>query len=56
MKTNKQPEPKEHFQQHNKVIGVPKKKRKKKKISKRGWAKYIRENNEENVDIYNVDK
>ena len=26
------------------------------KISKRGWAKYIRENNEENVDIYNVDK
>ena len=38
MKTNKQPEPKEPFQQHNKVIGVPKKK---KKIIERGWAKKI---------------
>ena len=53
MKTNKQPEPKEPFQQHNKVIGVPKKKKENnwERMGKKNW-----ENNEENVDIYNVDK
>lgn len=37
MKTNKEPEPKELFQQHHKEIGVLKIK----KRSKRGWAKKI---------------
>ena len=53
MKTNKQPEPKQLFQQHHKEIGVLKIK-KRKEVREDGQKNW--ENNEENVDIYNVDK
>ena len=41
MKTNKQPEPKEPFQQHHKEIGVLKKKEKKRKEVREDGQKKI---------------